>query len=100
MTAPPPDDERWPAGLKAYKRTPDFTEATIPAGLRREHSTKPGVWAKLHVTDGAIDFHDSSSGDVRRLSAGSHPVIFPERVHHLAVIGPVSLFVEFYSEET
>ena len=34
-----------PAGLAAYKRTPTFDQDTLPAGLRREHRTKAGVWA-------------------------------------------------------
>ena len=28
----------------SYKSTPVFDETTLPAGLRREHRTKAGVW--------------------------------------------------------
>ena len=53
----------WPDGLLAYKRTPEFTEASVPAGLLRRHSTKPGVRACLHVEAG------------RALGADPHEII-------------------------
>ncbi|MGA8400627.1 MAG: DUF1971 domain-containing protein, partial [Stellaceae bacterium] len=34
-----------PPGLVAYRRTPIFTETTLPNGLRHRHRTKAGVWA-------------------------------------------------------
>ncbi|MBT3307566.1 MAG: DUF1971 domain-containing protein, partial [Alphaproteobacteria bacterium] len=43
-----------PSPLKAYRRTPVFTEDTIPKGLRNEHSTKPGVWGVIHVMSGTL----------------------------------------------
>ena len=33
-----------PPGLTAYKRTPVFDQDSLPAGLRRSHRTKTGVW--------------------------------------------------------
>jgi hypothetical protein len=33
-----------PPGLTAYRRTPVFTETTLPAALRQRHRTKAGVW--------------------------------------------------------
>ena len=38
------DRLEFPDGLVALRRTPDFTEATIPKGLQRDHNTKVGVW--------------------------------------------------------
>src|SRR6187549_1513171 len=36
-----------PPHFVAYKRTPVFTQDTLPEGLRHEHSTPPGVWARI-----------------------------------------------------
>lgn len=33
------DTREWPTDLVAYKRTPDFTENTIPDGLRGQGDT-------------------------------------------------------------
>lgn len=38
-----------PGGLTPYKRTPTFDAETVPAGLRAQHSTKAGVWARVVV---------------------------------------------------
>lgn len=35
-------------------RTPVFDENTLPAALRREHRTKPGVWGVIRVLDGRL----------------------------------------------
>jgi tellurite resistance-related uncharacterized protein len=33
-----------PKTVVAYKKTPEFTELTLPAGLLKDHQTKEGVW--------------------------------------------------------
>lgn len=38
------DRHERPHGLVVYKQTPDFTQATTPRGLVKDHSTKVGVW--------------------------------------------------------
>jgi len=85
----------WPADLAAYKRTPDFSETTIPAGLLRDHATKDGVWARLHVLEGRLQFVDQEGGGEHLLDSGPHALIFPGRLHHVVPIGPVRFFVEF-----
>jgi tellurite resistance-related uncharacterized protein len=40
------------SAAKPYKRTPVFDENTLPAGLRREHRTEPGVWGIIRVLEG------------------------------------------------
>lgn len=89
--------EPWPEGLEAYSRSPDFTEATIPDALQRNHSTKASVWAKLHVIEGSLRFHDLVTGRTQLLSAGAHPVIFPGVPHQVELVGPVRFFVEFHA---
>ncbi|MDQ7059566.1 MAG: DUF3565 domain-containing protein [Ghiorsea sp.] len=39
----------FPKGLKEYKRTPEFTQDTIPKGLLKHHITKMGTWGKINV---------------------------------------------------
>ncbi|WP_333615352.1 DUF1971 domain-containing protein [Enterovirga sp.] len=89
--------EPWPDGLEGYSRSPDFTEATIPAALQRSHSTKAGVWAKLHLIEGSLRFRDLETGKTQLLAAGVHPVIFPGRLHEVELVGPVRFFVEFHA---
>lgn len=90
----------WPTeGLSAYKRTADFTETSIPAGLLRHHSTRAGVYGCLNVLEGRLRFHDIPSGRDRILTKGTYRVIFPERKHEVEPIGKVRFFIEFWSHE-
>ena len=85
----------WPEALTGYKRTPEFTEVSVPKALLRAHSTKDGVWGKLHVLEGVLNFFDEVTGDKSILHPGIHCCIFPLRMHHIAPDGPVRFFVEF-----
>ena len=88
-----------PPGLVAYRRTPVFTEDTIPAGLQREHRTKPGVWGLISVLEGGLRFRalpSHSNPPPRLLSAGDRMVVAPEQAHVVEPDGPVRFFVEFY----
>ena len=39
-----------------YKSTPVFNENTLPAGLRKEHRTKAGVWGLIRVLEGQVKY--------------------------------------------
>ena len=45
-----------PSSKAPYKCTPIFDETTLPAGLRREHRTKSGVWGVIRVLDGRLRY--------------------------------------------
>lgn len=90
MTAPP-----WPEDATPYRRTPEFTETTVPAGLLRAHATRPGTWARLHVLSGRLAFLDLADGRRLELGPGIHPLIHPQRPHEVAPLGAVRFLVEF-----
>lgn len=90
-------ERHWPEGLAAYKRTPEFTEVTVPAGLLRSHSTKAGVWAKIHVLSGRLRFTDLVQGGWQDLEVGIHSLVYPQAEHEVAPLGEVRFFVEFYA---
>ena len=89
-----------PRGLHAYKRTPSFSEATVPAGLLGEHATKEGVWGLIHVEEGQLRY---VVADPRRaastvlLMADTPPgVVEPTIVHRVQPVGAVRFHVEFF----
>ncbi|MEZ5598209.1 MAG: DUF1971 domain-containing protein [Pseudomonadales bacterium] len=88
-----------PTDCEAYKRTPTFTETTIPAGLLRRHSTKAGVWGKIVVEEGSLLYRalepqlleveltpDARGGAARQ-------------AHEVAPLGSVRFHVEFYRKK-
>lgn len=90
------DRMEWPEGLVAYRRTPEFDETTIPAGLRSEHATKRGVWARIHVVSGALRYRVGAPIHRSfRVVPASGAVIVPEVPHRVEPDGPVRFFVEF-----
>ncbi len=91
-----PTRPSWPQGLVAYKRTPEFTELSVPAGLLKSHSTKAGVWAKIHVLSGQLLFRDLLHGQDHLLETGEHKLVFPQAEHEVAPIGETRFFVEFH----
>jgi len=97
-----PNPTALPDGLEAYRRTESFTEATVPAGLLSAHSTKPGVWGLIHVTEGLLRYRVS---DVRRapldtlLTADTRAgIVEPTILHQVEPIGHARFHVEFWRE--
>ena len=91
------DRMEWPDGLVAYRRTPDFDERTIPAGLKREHATKPGVWGRIHVVAGVLRYTVASPiSRSFRLAVPASGIVVPQVRHHVAPEGAVRFFVEFW----
>ena len=85
-----------PEGTKAYKRTPEFCETTIPAGLLRRHSTKAGVWGRIRVLEGTLRYRIlEPEPEDHILAPGVDGIVEPEVSHEVEPVGPVRFFVEF-----
>jgi tellurite resistance-related uncharacterized protein len=92
-----------PANVRPYRRTPEFTEATVPQSLLKAHTTKEDAWALIHVLEGRLAYRIE---DPRRpvsetvLTAQTPPgVIEPTIRHAVEPLGPVRFYVEFHRRE-
>jgi len=86
-----------PSDLTAYKRTPEFTETSIPQGLLKDHNTKQGVWGKIVVLDGSLEYIiQEPEIEIIKLSSSKFGVVEPTIKHHVKPIGAVKFYVEFY----
>lgn len=90
--------KKLPEGLTAYSQTPVFSEATVPDGLRKDHKTKAGVWAVIHVVRGRLRYIVPSLGEDRVLDPENDGIVVPDTLHHVAPDGPVTFYVEFWQE--
>lgn len=87
----------FPAGLTCYKRTPDFTAATIPKGLLKQHRTKAGTWAKIVIAEGVLLYVIETDPEQSFVLAPDFPgTVPPDTPHHIAPNGPVRFHVEFH----
>lgn len=91
-----------PEGLEPYRQTDVFTETSLPAGLRKDHCTKPGVWGLIQVAEGRLRYCVT---DLRRvgvdlvLTPESRPgVVEPTILHHVVPLGTVRFHVQFYRQ--
>ena len=90
-------NQRLPPGLEAYRRTPIFTETTLPTGLRHRHQTKSGVWAAITIVDGRLRFRRLDPPAETILDAATPGIVAPEEPHEVEPLGPVRFFIEFYT---
>ena len=86
-----------PAGLRPYQRTPIFTEDTIPAGLRRRHSTKPGVWGVIRVIEGRLRYRVLVPPAESILDPDHPGIAEPTQPHEVEPMGAVRFFIEFHA---
>ncbi|HCR97440.1 MULTISPECIES: DUF1971 domain-containing protein [Halomonas] len=86
-----------PVNVSPYKRTPEFTEESVPTGLLNDHTTKEGVWGKIVVLEGLLEYTIQEPAlDIIELSPEQYGVVEPTIKHHIKPLGPVRFFVEFY----
>jgi tellurite resistance-related uncharacterized protein len=92
---------RLPEGAEFYKRTPSFTESSVPAGLLKDHSTKDGTWGSIVVEQGRLHY---SISDPRRsasetvVTPAAAAVIEPTIAHRVEPLGTVRFHIRFYRE--
>ncbi len=88
-----------PEHAEKYAESPEFTTKTVPDSLTTSHDTKPGVWGKLIVIEGALDFIiEGPPEQTIRLEANAHTVIEPQQVHRVRLDRYTRFLIEFYRE--
>lgn len=86
-----------PGHVQPYKKTPEFNEETVPAGLLRDHTTKEGVWGKIVLLSGRLEYTiQAPEQEVIKLSPNIFGVVEPTIKHHIKPLGAVRFYVEFY----
>ncbi len=91
----------WPENLESLRCTPVFDQDSIPAGLRKDHTTKEGVWGLIHVSSGTLRY--VCQAPVSRellLEPGINGIIPPGLPHHVKAEGLVSFYVEFFTRRS
>lgn len=89
-----------PDDAVVYKRTPDFTDETMPAALRADHTTKPGVWGRIVVSEGRLRYVVDRLRCVRELAPGEPGIVVPEVPHRVEPLAPTRFHVEFLRTPT
>jgi len=85
-----------PKNVTEYKRTPSFTENTVPKGLLRSHTTKSGTWGKIVIEQGLLLYRilEPEIEEIE-LSTDKFGVVEPQVQHEVEPLGKVKFHVEF-----
>ena len=93
------DRAELPADLERLRVTDTWTEATMPAALRRDHRVAKRTWGLLHVEAGAMRFRAATSPPIDRVvSAGDGPQPIPPEVAHSVEPSGDAASVRFHVE--
>lgn len=80
-----------------YKCTPIFDENTLPAGLRREHRTKSGIWGVIRMFEGRLRYQTLGQASV--ILDPDHPgLVLPDVPHLVEPLGAIRMQIEFYDQ--
>jgi tellurite resistance-related uncharacterized protein len=93
-------DDKLPNNVTEYKRTAEFDETSMPDGLRRAHSTKPGVWALIHVVQGKLLYRRTAAREEQILTPEQPGLVRPEEEHMVVPQGPVRFYVAFHAAQS
>ena len=86
-----------PPHCHPYKRTPTFSETSVPAGLLKAHQTQAGTWGKIVVLEGSLLYRILEPEiEEHILETDKVGIVEPENLHEVEPLGPVSFYVEFY----
>lgn len=87
-----------PTGLRLFRTSPEWTEETIPHGLRHLHRIAPGTWGRIVVRDGTLRFTMNSHPRlVAEVMSHAAQAIPPEIEHEVHPLGHVRFAIEFFS---
>ncbi len=76
--------------------TPILNNKTCPEGIKKAHATAPGVWAKLVVFKGMIEFVYEDTDEKFVVDTTKPFVIESERLHHVNLLWDAEFQVKFY----
>lgn len=86
-----------PNNVSPYKRTPEFTEENVPAGLLCAHQTKESVWGKIVILEGKLQYTIlEPEQEVVILDESLYGIVEPTILHEVKPLGKVRFYVEFH----
>ena len=86
-----------PTELVFHKRTPDFNNDSVPAGILGHHKTADNVWGKIVVTEGSLTYRILEPGvEEHTIDTNNFGVVAPQMTHQVEMKEPVTFHIEFY----
>ena len=85
-----------PTKVEHYRSTPTFNETSVPKALLKRHATASGVWGRIVVAHGELDYVvEGAQPCYQVLSPSRSGIIVPGLIHRVALRGSVCFRIEF-----
>lgn len=81
-----------------YSSSPVFDENTLPEALRKEHTTKDGVWGVIRILEGRLKLTYIDPPSESILNAGEQGIVQPQQRHYVEPLGSVKMQVDFHKQ--
>ncbi len=81
-----------------YHSTPVFDENSLPEALRKQHTTKAGVWGVIRVLEGRLRLTYVEPPSELVLEAGSQGIVQPQQPHFVEPLGAMKMQVDFHKQ--
>ena len=83
---------------RPYRSTPVFDEHSLPQALLRRHSTKAGVWGRIHVTEGRIRLIILDPPSEHVIDPAAPMTLLPGQAHQVELMGPMRMRIDFHDQ--
>jgi tellurite methyltransferase len=86
------DRRELPETARLRRRTPTFDESSTPQALRSRHTTKPGVWAVVHIVEVSLAWQIFDPLAARGQASAGETLVMPPEVEHQVEPGEQARF--------
>ena len=85
-----------PDGVEPYGSSPVFTSKSVPKALLSAHTTKEGVWGRLNVLAGTVQYFLEGQTEPLAIVEKDKPwIINPAEVHFIKPSSDAEFHIEF-----
>ena len=85
-----------PKGVEKYSQSPVFKAGQVPERLQKSHTTKEGVYGRLVVSAGEVEFFlTGQTAPLAVIKPGDAFIILPREEHFVRVSEDAEFCVEF-----
>jgi len=85
-----------PEKVQAYNKSQTYTDRSTPGMMRKDHSTRAGVWGKIVVQKGEVIYNMENDDESHTLSPEKAGVIEPTIKHRIDPQVGARFYIEFY----
>ncbi len=85
-----------PETVRAYQKTPIYTDKTTPGMMKNDHRVRNGVWAKIVVQKGEVVYEIPDRNHVETLTPDAPGIIEPVVTHRILPRPGARFYLEYY----